>query len=114
MDLPYLGVVPDQLAEEVKPFLHAGVQLMTVTEDSQNAIELRLFWEMRHHDDAAAKSSDAKFQRVILPIRQICNLLGDGVGASHIQAVGGCLLGSVDEADQIAESLAGVAVLIRQ
>src|SRR6266540_3648385 len=112
MDLPNLGMIPDQLAEAVEPLLHAGVELTPVIEASQHAVELRLIGEVRHHHDAAAKSPDATFHRIILPVRQICNLLGDGMGASNIQAVGGCLLGSVDEADQIPESLTGVPVQV--
>ena len=67
-----------------------------------------------HHHDAAAKSPDAKFQRIILPVRQICNLLGDGVSASNIQAVGGRHLGYSDEGNQRAESLASVPFQVCQ
>jgi hypothetical protein len=105
MDLPDLGMVLNQLAEAVEPLLYLRVQLLPIIEDSQHTIEPRLFGEVRHHHDAAAKFPDAKFQWIILPIRQICNLLGDGVSASDIQAVCGCFLGSLDEVNQSSRSL---------
>ena len=103
MDLPALRMVLYQTAEAFEPLLQAGVQLPPIVEDSQYAIELGLFGKVRHHHDVSAKSPDAKFQRVILPVRQVCNLLGDGVGASHIPALFGCFLGSSDEINQGAE-----------